>query len=75
MHPQLLNGEIFNKHSIDTQRMQTSKQKKSKLKNYEALTFRGQVRRLREMVKSALGEFDIRVQRLEFIKHLVNPTF
>ena len=33
------------------------------------------MRRLREMVKSALGEFDIRVQRLEFIKHLVNTTF
>ena len=55
--------------------MQTSKQKQSKLKNYEALTFRGQVRRLREMVKFALGEFDIRVQRLEFTKHLVNTTF
>ncbi|MCY3870528.1 MAG: phosphotransferase [Gemmatimonadetes bacterium] len=55
--------------------MQTSEQTKTNLRRYDSLTPRGQARRLRELAKSALRQFDIRVHRLELIKHLVNTTF
>ena len=55
--------------------MHISAQKNTKLKSYDGLTKRGQARRLRKMVESALVEFNIRTHRLDFIKHLDNTTF
>ncbi len=55
--------------------MHISAQKNTELKSYDGLTKRGQARRLRKMVKSALEVFNIRIHRLDFIKHLDNTTF
>lgn len=45
------------------------------MRNYDDLTKRGQAKRLRDLAKSALLEFEIPIRRLEFIKLLVNTTF